>query len=145
MTTKPPAPRPCVSCPYRCDVPSGVWSASEYLKLHEYDEETGRQPPGVFLCHQNDGRLCAGWVAVHDMENSLSLRLATAMGVVAVTDLDTIIDYTTDVPLFGSGYEAAEHGLADIRTPGRGARKMIQRLSRKQPRRRRRTYKEQEL
>nr|WP_280343300.1 DUF6283 family protein [Nocardia neocaledoniensis] len=32
----PPAPRPCVSCPYRRDVPSGVWDFGEYEKLRGY-------------------------------------------------------------------------------------------------------------
>ncbi|MEU1550230.1 DUF6283 family protein [Nocardia sp. NPDC005745] len=29
----PPAPRPCESCPYRCDVPSGVGAAEEMEKV----------------------------------------------------------------------------------------------------------------
>lgn len=125
----PPAPAPCGSCPYRRDVPSGVWSGEEYAKLGRYDGETYDQDPAVFLCHRQDGRLCAGWVAVHDMSNCLALRLALSMGVVAVQDLDAIIDYTTDVPLFDSGLEAALHGIRDLRTPGERARQMIERLS----------------
>ena len=30
-------PKPCASCPYRCDVPSGVWHPDEYAKLEVYD------------------------------------------------------------------------------------------------------------
>ncbi|WP_336794377.1 DUF6283 family protein [Gordonia malaquae] len=50
-----PAPRPCESCPYRRDVPSGVWAESEYEKLRAYDAPTGEQPVRLFLCHQYDG------------------------------------------------------------------------------------------
>jgi hypothetical protein len=37
MSINPPAPKPCESCPYRKDVPSGVWSEGEYRKLPQYD------------------------------------------------------------------------------------------------------------
>ncbi|MFD7961193.1 DUF6283 family protein [Streptomyces zaomyceticus] len=40
----PPAPRPCASCPYRRDVPSGVWSRGDYVKLPLYDGPTWTQP-----------------------------------------------------------------------------------------------------
>lgn len=33
MTKLTPRKTPCASCPYRKDVPSGVWEASEYEKL----------------------------------------------------------------------------------------------------------------
>ena len=75
-----PKPYPCASCPYRCDVPSGVWDEDEYLKLPDYDEATGEQPPGVFLCHQDDERVCSGWAGTHDTEDLLSLRLAVSLG-----------------------------------------------------------------
>jgi hypothetical protein len=131
---KPPAPRPCVTCPYRRDVPSGVWSDEEYEKLPPFDGETWEQPPSVFLCHQQDGKLCAGWVAVHDMNESFGLRLACSTGAVAPEDLDEILDYTTDVPLFDSGAEAAEHGLAEIDEPGPDAVKAVKKLTRKRQR-----------
>lgn len=128
---KPPAPRPCISCPYRKDVPSGLWLEEEYAKLPRYDLETGFQPTGAFGCHQQDGRLCAGWVAVHDMEESLSLRLATGAGIIDAGDLDEIFDYTTNVPLFASGREACDHGMREVERPGPEAREAIQRLERK--------------
>jgi Family of unknown function (DUF6283) len=128
---RPPAPRPCVSCPYRLDVPSGVWAYEEYRKLATYDRETAEQDPGVFLCHQQDGKLCAGWVAVHDMDHSLGLRLAVSMGVISPEDAETILDYTTDVPLHGSGLAAALHGARSIPDPGPEARRMIARLERR--------------
>lgn len=127
----PPSPSPCVSCPYRRDVPSGVWDEAEYAKLPPYDSETAFQPPGVFLCHQQDGRLCAGWCAVHDMTHNLALRLAVASGTITVDDAERIIDYETTVPLFPSGAEAAKHGRAHIRAPKPDAVKAIQRLERK--------------
>lgn len=60
-----PAPRPCDSDPYRKDVPSGIWDASEYAKLARYDGPTANQPAGLFLCHLIDkksarARICAG-------------------------------------------------------------------------------------
>lgn len=129
--TLPPAPRPCISCPYRRDVPSGIWDTSEYEKLAAYDGETFAQPPNVFLCHQQDGRLCAGWCAVHDMDESLGLRLLSYRGGIGQFHLDEVLDYTTDVPLFDSGAEAAAHGLRDVNSPAGGAIKMIDRLERK--------------
>lgn len=117
-----PAPRPCGSCPYRQDVPSGVWEREEYEKLPAFDEPTPYQPPAVFLCHQRDDRMCAGWVGCHDMVESLGLRIASAAGLISLWDLTLVMGYTTDVPLFGSGREAAEHGLRDVETPGPHAR-----------------------
>ena len=43
---------PCGSCPYRRDVPSGIWEQHEYDKLPEYDGQTWEQNPALFLCHQ---------------------------------------------------------------------------------------------
>lgn len=134
MTVLPPAPRPCGSCPYRRDVPSGVWAEDEYEKLPEFDEETARQPHAVFLCHQQDGRLCAGWCGTHDMANSLGLRVAVLTGRVAAEDVDAILDYETDVPLFASGAEAAAHGMAESDAPGEKAVETIVKLERRRGR-----------
>lgn len=61
----PPSRCPCASCPYRRDVPSGVWAPEEYEKLRRYDAPTMEQPPQVFLCHQKNrdtaNRVGAGW------------------------------------------------------------------------------------
>lgn len=130
MTTV-PAANPCGSCPYRMDVPSGVWAAEEYDKLPPFDNETPFQPPSVFFCHQQTGRLCGGWVACHDMNNSLGLRIASSTGVIPAEDLDGIFDYTTDVPIFASGAEAAEHGKAEIQSPGAKARRTVERIAKK--------------
>lgn len=119
------APAPCGSCPYRCDVPSGVWEASEYEKLTRYDGPTWGQDPAVFMCHRQDGKMCAGWLATHDPVESLALRLAVANGRVD----PSIFDYTTDVPCFGSGAEAAEHGLRELEAPSIEAMRMMEKLT----------------
>lgn len=124
-----PARRPCGSCPYRRDTPPGVWSRQEYEKLPPYDEpETGLQPPAAFFCHQQDGRLCAGWVAVHDMDESLGLRMACRQGLVTARGAEVALDYTTDVPLYSSGTEAAARGLSDVENPSHEARAMVTKL-----------------
>jgi uncharacterized protein DUF6283 len=113
-STKGPLPRPCGSCPYRRDVPSGVWHTEEYLKLIPYDRPIHEQPQGVFACHQQDGHLCAGWVGTHDMSENLALRFHVSGGHITAEEFFEICDYTTDVPLFESGLEAATHGLNAI-------------------------------
>lgn len=123
------AKAPCKSCPYRQDVPSGVWSPDEYAKLPAYDGDMRDQvingATGVFMCHQRDGRLCAGWVGAHGPHNLLALRLSKS-------DFDPAIwDYRSPVPLFLSGAEAADHGKRAIRQPGTRARRTIDRLVRK--------------
>lgn len=126
---QPPAPNPCGSCPYRTDVPSGIWHASEYAKLPAYDADTPHQPPGVFLCHQVDGHICAGWAACHDMTNSLAVRLAASSGRLSPDDVDTLMDYTTPVPVFSTGQAAAEHGLTDHDHPSPAAERAIDKIA----------------
>lgn len=120
---------PCKSCPYRKDVPSGVWDASEYEKLRKFDGEILDQVlqggTGLFLCHQDDGNLCAGWLATHGSDNLVALRLR------AHQVKDEVWGYTTDVPVFSSGAEAAEHGIAEIERPSLRAQATVQRLVRK--------------
>jgi hypothetical protein len=64
MTARTVAKAPCKSCPYRRDVPSGIWHSSEYDKLPQYDGEIVDQlmkgGQALFDCHQRDGNLCAG-------------------------------------------------------------------------------------
>lgn len=120
--------RPCPTCPYRRDVPSGIWAEEEYDKLARYDGDIMSQATaratGVFLCHQRTGDLCAGWVACHDMNNNLAVRLSPE-------DIDpAVFDYVSPVPLFASGAEAAEHGRRDLAHPGEQARSMIGKLVR---------------
>jgi hypothetical protein len=132
----PPAPRPCASCPYRRDVPSGVWAREEYAKLPRYDEPTQQQPTGVFLCHQTDRdadgrRVCAGWAGCHDGNHLLALRVAAASGSMTVEAIDATIGYVSPVPLFASGAEAAEHGMAEITEPGPRAAVSMAKIARR--------------
>lgn len=135
MTTLPPAPRPCVSCPYRQDVPSGIWDESEYDKLIPYDSPTYAQPDRLFLCHQHDhdddrARVCGGWAGCHDGDHLLALRVALASGEITVETVEATRDYTSPVPLFVSGAEAAAHGVREVHRPGSAARSAIAKISR---------------
>lgn len=123
-----PAKSPCGSCPYRQDVPSGVWAEEEYEKLPLYDADTADQPIAAFFCHQQDGRLCAGWVGCHDMVNNLSMRLAPALGLVTPEAVTTALDYESPVPLWTSGQEAYEHGTRDLDEPDEKAHRVIKKL-----------------
>ncbi len=120
--------RPCSACPYRRDVPSGVWSAQDYDKLAAYDRPTGEQPINAFSCHATPEHFCAGWAQVHTSrgpENDLlALRLAAVMGHDVRTPAPSI-------PLFDSGTAAAEHGKRDIANPSPEAVRTMQTLLRK--------------
>jgi hypothetical protein len=134
----PPAPRPCQSCPYRRDVPSGVWAAEEYVKLAAYDADTASQPTGLFQCHQNQAgdrraRMCSGWVGTHGGDHLLAVRLAALRGDLTAEEAGRVMDYSSPVPLFDSGEEAAVHGMADIGEPGDRARAMIEKIVRNRP------------
>jgi hypothetical protein len=110
-------------------VPSGVWCAEEYLKLPRYDGDTGQQfmagATGLFYCHQQDGKLCAGWVGCHDMHHAAAVRLHPIA--------PEAYSYRSPVPLFATGAQAAAHGLADIQEPGERAQRAIRRLLNKIP------------
>lgn len=132
----PPAPRPCESCPYRTDVPAGIWAAEEYERLGDYDAATGEQPAAVFLCHQYDhemagARICGGWAGCHDTENLLALRLALATGSLDARSYQQIIAYESPTDLFDSGAEAADHGLSGIAAPDGRARAAIAKIRRR--------------
>lgn len=124
---------PCSACPYRCDVPSGVWATEEYDKLPPYDAETFNQPTAAFACHATPDHLCHGWAVVHGWD-LLGLRLYAANH----PDVDCTLPRQV-VPLFASGREAAEHGKRDIDGPSSGALRTQTRLIRKHPRLRRDT------
>ena len=121
---------PCSACPYRCDVPSGVWSDYEYEKLRAYDNITPDQPWAPFMCHATPEHLCSGWAVVHTSRGHefdlLALRMTGYPDIPATT-----------VELFGSGNEAADHGQAEIKTPSPEAIEAVGRLLRKYPRLRR--------
>lgn len=118
--------KPCESCPYRRDVPSGIWAREEYEKLRGYDENTAF---GTFLCHHspdmNRNAVCRGWLSVQC--ESAAARLAVLSG--QVTDEQR---YATPlVPLYASGNEAADAGIRGIKRPNAKARKLIDRLKAK--------------
>jgi hypothetical protein len=129
MTGDTPRPNPCPSCPYREDCPSGVWSAEEYDKLIEYDGEIHEQAMagGIkrFGCHQADGHLCSGWVGHREHPSDL---LAIRMGLLNGGVDPATLDYTTDVPLFRSGAEAAAHGKRDLAAPSEQAQATVRKV-----------------
>lgn len=127
MTDKIRPPKvPCGTCPYRRDVPGGIWAKEEYEKLPAYDADMWMQPQAVFLCHQKDGCLCGGWLMVH-RDHNLALRMAAINN-----HLDSSVwDYGPDVEVFASGAEAAAHGIAGIENPSPAARRKIDGLIRK--------------
>lgn len=130
-----PTPYPCASCPYRCDVPSGVWDAEEYAKLPGYDKDTPEQPASAFMCHQQNDHLCSGWVGCHDMQESFGLRLAISAGVIGMDDYEAALDYECPVPLFPSGAAAAAHGLAQVANPPDEAKRTIAKIEGRRARR----------
>lgn len=117
---------PCASCPYRQDVPSGLWAAEEYAKLPGYDEP--QQAFEVFHCHQElqtgVDTVCRGWLATHP--ETAAARLAVLYGY--VDDQERYRE--SPVPLWPTGRAAAEHGLRDLTNPSRRARRMMARLDR---------------
>lgn len=129
--------RPCPTCPYRRDSPSGIWSEDEYDKLPPYDLDTTGQMEagahGAFYCHSTPDVLCAGWVGCHDMRNNLGLRLAASFTRRRIDP--QVYDYQCPVPLFASGAEAAEHGKRDLDNPSPRARRMVLSVVRKIARR----------
>lgn len=132
---QPPAKNPCGTCPYRTDVPSGVWDPSEYAKLPPYDADTMGQPYGLFLCHQVNGHVCGGWAACHDMTHSLALRLAEGNGTITPETADAILDYRSPVPIFPTGQAAADHGAADCEDPSPDAERAIDKITTRRSRR----------
>jgi hypothetical protein len=121
-------PSPCASCPYRKGVPSGLWAESEYELLRQYDgshvEQYLARATGLFMCHQGDEHLCAGWAGCHDMRDTLAARMHA-------DELDdSVWEYKSPVPLFASGAEAADHGECDIECPSEEAEKAIEKIIR---------------
>lgn len=114
---------PCPQCPYRRDVPSGIWSEEEYDKLRPYDNETFAQPFNGFSCHATPQRFCHGWAVVHTSRGQrfdlIALRFANVPEIPPAA-----------VPLFGSGNEAADHGMAKIEEPDLDARIAVDKLRR---------------
>lgn len=120
-----PAALPCGTCPYRRDVPAGVWAAEEYAKLPPYDADTAFQPFGLFMCHQVDGRVCAGWVGCHGGGQLLAVRLAAADRRMDDEEIRAAVEYDCPVPLFPSGAAAAMHGRSGVADPDEPAKRAI--------------------
>lgn len=122
-----PRPRPCASCPFRTSVPSGVWHPAEYSKLARYDGDMHEQSLATFHCHQGDANhVCAGWLGFRDPADLLAVRVGIVRG-----DLHPSCgEYTTDVPLFETGREAAEHGMRDVLNPSPEATDVIDKVTR---------------
>jgi hypothetical protein len=116
-------------------VPAGIWASEEYAKLRRYDANTPDQPTGLFQCHQADAdsavrRVCAGWAGCHEGEELLALRLAVLDGSMDATTYRAVVEYTSPVPLFPSGRDAAAHGEAGIDAPDETARLVINKIIR---------------
>lgn len=123
-------PEPCGTCPYLLNAPSGLWDATEYAKLVEYDSEFIEQPVAMFMCHSaaklapGSDTLCRGWLEVHGFD-LLAVRLAAASGKL---DPETVNERTR-AKCHESGTAAAEHGMRDIAEPGPKARRAIDKLA----------------
>jgi hypothetical protein len=104
-----------------------VWAAEEYQRLPDWDGDLGEQSPATFGCHQSDGHLCSGWVAHRGDPVEL---LAVRIGVLSQAIDPEVLDYTTDVALFGSGQEACEHGMRDIHGPSAEAQEFARKIIR---------------
>jgi hypothetical protein len=112
-----------------------VWSEEEYVKLPRYDGDTTSQPFAAFYCHQQNGRLCSGWVGCHDMEESMGLRIAALEGQISPEDFEAAVEYTCPVELFESGAAAAAHGMAEIEAPSEDAGRLAAKLRQRRQRR----------
>lgn len=127
MALPKPPKVPCGTCPYRKDVPSGIWERSEYEKLPAYDGGTVDQimagATALFMCHQRDGCLCGGWLMTHDRDHLAALRFHPVDPSVA--------DYAPDVEVWGSGQEAHDHGVRDLDDPSDEAKRRMTGLVRK--------------
>lgn len=125
-----PRKSPCGSCPYRTQVPSGIWDETEYQKLAAYDGEIHEQTSlAVFMCHQPaENHVCSGWLGHREHPEDM---LAVRLGIIRGTVDQGCLEYTTDVPLFESGAEAAEHGMKHFLDPRDDAVKTIRKITRK--------------
>jgi hypothetical protein len=105
--------------------------SEEYDKLPKFDgsliEQAVNGAGGLFMCHQQNGCLCSGWLGCHGAFELLGVRLYSS----ALTDEALSYRPPADVPLFASGAEAAEHGKRDIDNKSDKAEAMVQRLVKK--------------
>ena len=66
------------------------------------------------------------------MNHNLALRMAGLRGSMTPDDVSITMGYETDVPLFQSGQEAADHGTERMDDPDERSQRMIDRLKKKQ-------------
>jgi len=122
---------PCATCPYRRDVPAGIWHPTEYAKLAEFDESPG--PLKTFLCHNSPDTpgdtACRGWLTVH--REGIAVRLGILQGQYSPEEVFAEVAE----PLYSSGKEAAAAGLAGCRRPSAEARRLMRKLARARARR----------
>lgn len=121
------APRktPCASCPYRQNVPQGIWDWSEYSKLERYDADTAEQPVNLFMCHQGEGDICMGWWSCGDDPfELLAVRLAVIRGEIDLEELEK----RANVPIHPTHTAAAGHGVMGINNPDARARAAIDKI-----------------
>jgi len=123
--------RPCSACPYRRDVPSGVWAPEEYDKLRPYDEPTMGQPAAGFACHATPEFYCHGWAVVHSARDHAFELLALRF------DRHGWPPPDSGVPMFGSAAEAADWGQRDADDPDEAAQLAMDKLTRQHERLRR--------
>lgn len=128
-----PADQPCRWCPFRRDVPSGIWAPEEYAKLAARDVETVYQPVEIFACHLygkgERRRYCAGAAGCYDADHLLALRVGLMNGEITPEVADQIRTYVSPVPLFSTGVEAALHGMAEITNTSTEARAAMDKLN----------------
>lgn len=129
VSTKPILPpTPCNTCPYRLSTPFGIWHESEYRKLPLYD--AGGTELSIFHCHQENATgvptLCRGWVSCHRFD-SIAVRFAVIRGVLTIDQ----VEEECPVPLYATGREACEAGLAGVEEPSSKAQRVMERLVRK--------------
>jgi hypothetical protein len=117
---------PCSTCPYRKDVPSGVWSFDTYEILRPYDEPTFAQPFKPFGCHTTPDFYCHGWAVVHTSRGNEFDLVSLRMARLGYPDIPE-----PAVPLFASGNEAADHGQRDLDNPSAESRAAVDKLLRK--------------
>jgi len=73
------AREPCKTCPYRKDVPRGIWTKDEYRNLLAQDRNEFRG--ATFLCHQGrklpaeEQGFCVGWLLDQRTRGISSIQL----------------------------------------------------------------------
>lgn len=103
---------PCRFCPYRKDVPAGIWHPGDYKRLPAYDRRTAEQPEAAFACHKRPEQMCGGW-AHHANYDTLALTILVIVRRRFTAEQGHQISaYSSPVPVFDSHTAAAEHGLA---------------------------------